>query len=259
MLITLLKRPKVVDKAIVAPPDSPSELLCSMSRSLIIFAKRPTPGRVKTRLIPTLSPEEAADLYRRMLLDTIRKASEMTGVVRLLFYEQGEGAEEYFSEIAGGDTVCPQEGDDLGERMAGAFRLAFGMGCGEVAIIGTDSPDLPSALIARAYELLQEPEVDVVFGPSEDGGYYLLAAKRLHPELFIGIPWSTGEVLDRSLARAAEAGLRVELLPAWYDVDSAEDLLRPGLVAPDSGAPLTRGFILTYLRSPRIHAVPDGR
>lgn len=232
-----------------------------MSKSLIVFAKRPTPGRVKTRLSPPLSLEEAAELYRRMLLDTIGKTGQMPGVARLIFYEQGEGAGEFFAGVAGGGAVYPQEGDDLGERMAGAFRTAFGMGYGEVAIIGTDSPDLPVALIERSYDLLRLPAVDVVFGPSEDGGYYLVAAKRPHPELFTGIPWSTGEVLGRSLGRAAEAGIATVLLPSWYDVDSAGDLLRPELVAPGNGAPLTREFIenLTSLRSPRIPAAPGGR
>uniref|UniRef100_UPI0026367E0D TIGR04282 family arsenosugar biosynthesis glycosyltransferase n=1 Tax=Geobacter sp. TaxID=46610 RepID=UPI0026367E0D len=142
----------------------------------------------------------------------------------------------------------------LGERMAGAFRRAFDRGCRRVAIIGTDSPDLPLAFIGWAYELLADPAVDAVFGPSEDGGYYLLALKRFHPALFAGIPWSTDKVLELSLARAAEAGLATALLPPWYDVDTADDLRRPGLMVPESTAPLTREFLLGLARLTSPHS-----
>lgn len=214
-----------------------------MSKVLLIFAKRPTPGRVKTRLVPPLSPEEAAELYRRMLLDILAKVGQIADVDIVLCYEQGEGVRKYFEGVVPGGAIRPQDGGDLGARMEEAFRYAFGAGYGRVAVIGTDSPDLPVEVIGRAYGLLGEAAVDAVFGPSEDGGYYLLAMKRFHPEFFAGIPWSTGAVLERSLARAAEAGIVTALLPVWYDVDTAADLRRPGLTAPGNGAPLTREFI----------------
>ena len=214
-----------------------------MSKVLLIFAKRPTPGRVKTRLVPPLSPEEAAELYRRMLLDILAKVGQIADVDIVLCYEQGEGAREYFEGVVPGGAIRPQEGADLGARMGEAFRYAFAAGYERVAVIGTDSPDLPAEVVDRAYGLLGDSAVDAVFGPSEDGGYYLLAMKRFHPELFAGIPWSTGEVLERSLDRAAGAGIATVLLPVWYDVDTAADLRRPGLIAPANGAPLTREFI----------------
>uniref|UniRef100_A0A831UBG8 Glycosyltransferase n=1 Tax=Geobacter metallireducens TaxID=28232 RepID=A0A831UBG8_GEOME len=228
-----------------------------MSKALIVFAKRPSPGRVKTRLTPPLTPEEAAELYRCMLLDILAKTGQMTAVDRLLFYEQGEGAPEFFAETVGTVGSYPQEGEGLGERLAAAFERTFSLGYNAAAVIGTDSPHLPAAFIEQALELLDDPGVDAVFGPTEDGGYYLLAMKRLRRELFEGIPWSTPEVLKDSLARAAAAGMATALLPLWHDVDTAADLLRPELVDPGNGAPLTREFILRHpLRSP---AAPSGR
>ncbi|WP_298437583.1 TIGR04282 family arsenosugar biosynthesis glycosyltransferase [Geobacter sp.] len=233
-----------------------------MSKTLLIFAKKPTPGRVKTRLVPPLSADAAAELYRCMLFDVLGKVGQMTGVDRQLCYEEGEGARGYFEGVFSGE-LFPQEGHDLGERMAGAFRRAFDRGDGRVAIIGTDSPDLPPEFVGLAYALLADPAVDAVFGPSEDGGYYLLAMKRFHPELFAHIPWSTEHVLECSLARAAEAGLATALLPPWYDVDTADDLRRPGLVAPESTAPLTREFLLGLARLTSPHSphtpAPGGR
>lgn len=228
-----------------------------MSKALIVFAKRPSPGHVKTRLTPPLSPEDAAGLYHCMLLDILAKTGQMTAVDRLLFYGQGEGAPEFFAETVGERARYPQEGEGLGERLAAAFDRAFGLGYGAVAVIGTDSPHLPAAFIEQAFDLLNDPQVDAVFGPAEDGGYYLLAMKRLHRELFEGISWSTAEVLDQSLARAAAAGIATALLPLWHDVDTAADLLRPELVDPANGAPLTREFILRH--PPRSPVSPGGR
>ncbi|WP_282001486.1 TIGR04282 family arsenosugar biosynthesis glycosyltransferase [Geotalea uraniireducens] len=218
-----------------------------MNNALLVFAKRPTPGRVKTRLVPPLSPENAAELYARMQLDIFAKVGHLAGVDSFVCYDPADGAAEYFATNVRTARLFPQAGANLGERMANAFSQVFQRGYQSVAIIGTDSPDLPAAFIEEAYARLARPAVDAVFGPSEDGGYYLLAMKRLLPELFAAIPWSTDAVLARSLARAAAAGIAVELLPAWYDVDEAADLHRPGLVAPGNGAPLTRKFLLAYL------------
>jgi len=228
-----------------------------MRTALLVFAKRPVPGRVKTRLTPPFTPEEAAELYRRMLLDTLVKTGQLAGLDRLLFYEQGDGTPEFFAETVGEGVCYPQEGEGLGARLAAAFDRTFGLGYDAAAVIGTDSPHLPTTFIDRAFELLDDPGVDAVFGPTEDGGYYLLAMKCLHRELFTGIPWSTGEVLEESLSRAAAAGIATALLPVWHDVDTAADLLRPELVAPDNGAPLTREFILR--NPPRSPAFPGGR
>jgi uncharacterized protein len=216
-----------------------------LKKALIIFAKCPVPGQVKTRLSPPLSPEQAAELYRCMLEDILAKSARLADVDRYLFYQGGTDAGHYFARTGRGMTCLPQQGRDLGERMAAAFRHVFTDGFAAAAIIGTDSPDLPVSFIEGAYQRLQERGVEVVFGPSEDGGYYLLAMKRLHAGLFRDVPWSSGGVLQKSLANAANGGIGAALLPPWHDVDRAEDLVRPELRDENNGAPLTRQFIKT--------------
>jgi rSAM/selenodomain-associated transferase 1 len=214
----------------------------SFSQALIIFARQPLPGRVKTRLTPPLTPQEATELYRCMLLDILARTEQLDDVERFLFYEEEPGAAAFFSTVTC-LTSLPQRGDALGERMAAAFATVFARGHQRVAIIGTDSPDLPLANIHEAFTRLDEGETDAVFGPSEDGGYYLLAMKRLHHELFRDIRWSSDGVLRESLAKARMAGISCSCLPTWYDVDTAADLTRPGLLNEANEAPLTREFI----------------
>lgn len=220
-----------------------------LKKALLIFAKRPLPGKVKTRLVPPLSPEQAADLYRCMLGDVMAMAANFPGLSLYLFYEDMEDAREYFAGIAPGIASFPQRGKDLGERMAEAFRLVFAMGHGAAVIIGTDAPDLPPAYIKEAFSRLENGKSMAVFGPCEDGGYYLLGITQLRHALFRDLPWSSGTVLQESLKRAEEAGIEVSLLPIWHDVDTAADLERPELLAEDNGAVLTRKFIANRLKA----------
>jgi len=214
-------------------------------RALIIFARHPTPGRVKTRLSPPLTAAEAAELYRCMLLDILEKTERLVGTERFIFYEDEPGAADFFRRQAAAE-IFPQRGKDLGERMAAAFACVLSRGFTQAAIIGTDSPDLPLAFIEEAFARLEDAGTDAVFGPAEDGGYYLLALKRLHRELFRDIPWSSGDVLAQSLERCAASGIGVSLVPGWYDIDTAADLRRPGL-AEANGAPRTGEFIRRWL------------
>lgn len=210
--------------------------------ALIIFARKPTPGKVKTRLANAIGPVAAAALYERMLQDTMAKAMRLSGVEPVLFVA---GDPAWFTERFPGVPVFPQSGGDLGERMAGAFAHVFSAAAPRACIIGTDSPDLPPAYLERAFAALGEG-ADLVFGPADDGGYYLLGMNRLHGELFRGMAWSTEEVLQESLRRATESGLRAELLPRWYDVDLPGDLERPALVAGENGAAGTGAFLREY-------------
>jgi rSAM/selenodomain-associated transferase 1 len=219
----------------------------SLKKALILFAKRPVSGRVKTRLSPPLTPGSAAELYRRMLEDMLAKTARLTGVDRHIFYEQDPEAASYFACLAPRLAAAPQRGDDLGERMANAFAELFAAGYGEIAIIGTDLPDLPLSFIEESFRLLAMEDTDAVYGPTEDGGYYLLALRELHGDLFREIPWSSDQVLALSLARARRKGLNIALLPVWHDVDTIDDLRRPELMAEDNGAPRTREFITTRL------------
>lgn len=219
----------------------------SRKQALIIFAKRPVPGRVKTRLAPPLTAVEASLLYECMLRDTLCRTSRLAGIDQILFYANEPDAAPFFRRLAPSTPLFPQQGKDLGERMANAFRTAFTHGYREVAIIGSDSPDLPLPFIKNAFAPLANDEAGAVFGPSEDGGYYLVALNQMHAELFGGIEWSRSDVLARSLGKAAEAGIRVALLPGWYDVDRIEDLQRPELRDRENDAPLTREFIESRL------------
>ena len=218
-----------------------------LKKALIMFAKRPVPGRVKTRLSPPLSPGEAAELYRCMLLDLLAKGGALAGVDPWLFHEPDAEAAPFFAEVAPGMPCAPQDGTDLGERMANAFRR-LATGYGGIAIIGTDLPDLPMAYVEEAFRRLDAGEADAVLGPADDGGYYLVAMGELHAELFRDVPWSSEEVLATTLARAEEAGIAVSLLPVWHDVDTVDDLQRPELLDAANGTPLTREFIGTWLK-----------
>ena len=209
-----------------------------MKRALAIFAKTPLPGRVKTRLTPPLSPRNAAALYRCMLLDTIARSSTLD-IDIVIFYE---GGRQFFLDAAPGARLVHQHEGGLGTRLERAFGALSEMGYEARVVIGTDAPDLPLAYIDEAFRLMESGS-DAVFGPAADGGYYLVALKGEYGELFRDVPWSTGQVLATSLERARTSSLSVSLLPPWYDVDSFEDLSRPGLSDPLNGAPLTRGYI----------------
>jgi rSAM/selenodomain-associated transferase 1 len=204
---------------------------------------------VKTRLVPPLSPEQAADLYRCMLCDVMARVALLPDLASYLFYEEGEAAREYFARSGRDMTYLPQQGKGLGERMEEAFRTVFAMGHSTAVVIGTDSPDLPVSFIEAAFDRLEGGESEAVFGPTEDGGYYLAGMTRLYRELFQDIPWSSGAVLQETLKRAVEAGIAVSLLPVWHDVDRVADLERPELLAEGNGAPLTRTFIANWLKT----------
>ncbi len=215
-----------------------------LKKALLIFARKPIPGKVKTRLVPPFSPEQAAELYGCMLGDVLAKTANHPAVKgRFLCYENTDEAREYFVGQSRGMIFLPQLGVDLGEKMAEAFRSVFALGYGAAVVIGTDAPDLPVNFIEMAFRRLEDGDCDAVYGPCEDGGYYLLGMKKLCCPLFRDVPWSTGRVLEVSLQRAGEAGITVSLLPLWHDVDTAADLERPELFSEGNGALLTREYL----------------
>lgn len=214
-----------------------------VKNSLIIFAKRPVPGNVKTRLVPFLSEEKAAGLYEAMLLDVVERTSQLDAE-RVLFYASSEGAGEYFSEVGRGCYLKEQACGDLGERMEQAFAEVFLPGFEAAVIIGTDSPDVPMSYLEEAFRVLEEGSADAVIGPCEDGGYYLLGMRKVLPVLFRDIHWSTAHVVADTVKQAQTAGIKVALLPTWYDVDEPDDLRRPSLTAENSPARRTREFLL---------------
>jgi len=201
---------------------------------LAIMAKAPRVGAVKTRLCPPLRPPEAAELASCFLLDTVERVRGVAGVQPLMAYAPLE-AQAHFREAAPGFPLIPQRGRDLGERQDRLVQDVLALGLQAVLIIGTDSPTLPRECLDEAVGLVMAPDVDVVLGPTEDGGYYLIGLRAPCPALFEDMPWSTPALLSRTLERAQHLGLRVVCLPTWFDVDTGADLER--LRAELAGAP----------------------
>lgn len=191
---------------------------------LLIFAKLPRAGGVKTRLCPPLTLGQSAELYGAMLQDVLELTARVAGIERWLCYAPEPTAAAYFHALAPAVYQYPQAGCDLGERLANAFTAAFAAGADQVVVIGSDAPNLPPVFIEQAFSLGGQPDCDAVFGPTSDGGYYLLGMRRVWPELFAGISWSTATVLRESLARAAASDISTTLLPEWRDIDTADDL-----------------------------------
>ena len=199
-----------------------------MSKALIIFAREPVPGLVKTRLARDVGEQVAAELYAAMLDDVLEKVAILEDVRLLVFWATKEGEFPLFPAIPRLE-MFEQQGADLGERMAHAFATAFDQGIGKCCIIGSDLPDLPLEFVRQAFLVLEEETTDAVLGPCSDGGYYLVGMRRLYSRLFEDVPWSTSTVFETSLERCREAQLNVGLLPEWHDIDTIEDLRRLAL------------------------------
>ena len=214
--------------------------------AVFIMAKTPRPGEVKTRLCPPLTPAHAAELYRCFLRDKIQQVRSLKEAIPAVAYAPAEGR-SLFEALAPGFALVPQRGPDLGARLANAFADFLGNGCDAALAIDSDTPTLPRAFLEQALALMRTPSVDVVLGPSEDGGYYLIGLRALHRELFEDIAWSTSQVLPETIKRAGRLGLRVARLPEWYDVDTPGDLerLRAALAATNGIEPFhTRRFFM---------------
>lgn len=234
-----------------------------MNPALIVFAKVPVAGQVKTRLTPVLRDDEAADLYRAFLFDALDLYSTLEASVRL-YVDSGVASrdrlrvdpgvasrdplrmEEQLSvtdQLRIPDTIglFEQAGNGLGERMAHAFAETFDAGFDRVAIVGTDHPTLPPAFISYAFKSISSPK-SIAIGPADDGGYYLLAMNEFVPEVFYEMSYSHSDVFDDTLYRVAAAGAVAIVLPVWYDVDTPSELrrLRADLAKSDTLAPRTR-------------------
>lgn len=195
-----------------------------MQEHLIIFTRYPEPGKTKTRLIPVLGAEGAATLQRRMteqkLAEVIKLQSFYPLSVEVHF---AGGNQQLMQDWLGSDVIYRRQSEgDIGCRMAWAFHASFETGMNRVVLIGSDCPDLNYQLIAEAFKFLESH--DLVLGPATDGGYYLIGLRRLIPELFTGITWSTAEVLQQTQSIAEQLELAVAYLPLLSDIDRPEDL-----------------------------------
>jgi rSAM/selenodomain-associated transferase 1 len=218
--------------------------------AVMIMAKQPQAGTVKTRLSPPLSPQAAAALYEAFLLDKIAQVKTLKAACPVIAYTPG-AARDFFAAIAPQFLLVPQQGTDLSARLSNSFAYLFATGYTAVLAIDSDTPTLPSAFLQQAIDHLARPHPDVVLGPSEDGGYYLIGLRTLHRELFADMPWSTAAVLAETRRRAAAKGLTVTDLPAWFDIDTPEELarLRTSLLQSQEGAPYNkRQFFLKERR-----------
>ena len=198
-----------------------------MKICVIVFAKNPVPNQVKTRLVPTLSPEQAATLYTAFLTDWCETLAKLPGVDPIIAYTPPEAASNLQALIGDGAIYIPQVGANLGERLTSATQWAIEHEYTKILLVGSDSPTLPISYISQGFTQLDAQ--DIVIGPSTDGGYYLIgfSARNLTtivPFIFEDIAWSTADVFEQTLARIRSVKATIGILPPWYDIDTAEDL-----------------------------------
>jgi len=196
-------------------------------RALVLFARLPVLGQVKTRLTPRFTPEEALALHRALLIDSldlVRRCAELAGARSFLYLSEEGRLDAELAAPLGATVLRFQKGNDLGERLQHAFEDCLGDESREIVVVGSDSPHLPTAYVARAFEELGRAEI--VLGPARDGGYYLLGASRLHPALLSNMPWGTSQLYRETVRRARKEGIPIASLPAWYDVDLPEAVVQ---------------------------------
>ena len=188
------------------------------------MAKQPQAGKTKTRLCPPFTPEGAALLFEALLRDTIALVAGLEGVQLAVAISPPE-SQAYFKSITPPDTLLlPIEGANIGVCLEKALEGLLERQYEKALALSADGPSLPREYLAQAILLLDEH--DLVLGPGEDGGYYLVGLKRMNAGLFAEIPWSSAAVLEKTVAQAAQLGLHTALTPSWYDVDTPADIVR---------------------------------
>lgn len=192
------------------------------SNALIVVAKHPAPGKTKTRLSPPLTPELASALYESFLFDTLDQMRQVADSHHVIAYLDER---DYFIRVAPDFELIPQEGHDLGERLDHAITSYLSRGYQRVVIMDSDSPTLPSVYLSQAFLVLSDG-ADVVLGPCDDGGYYLIGLRKPAPRLLREVHMSTPAVAAETMALAKEEGLQLVALPTWYDIDDLASLSR---------------------------------
>ena len=210
---------------------------------VVIMAKEPAAGRTKTRLSPPLSASGAARLYEALLSDTIGLVSCVRGVRLALAMTPASAIEAWRPWLPADALLLPVDGATVGVCLSEVTGRLFAAGFSRVIALNSDGPTLPASCIEQADALLER--TDVVLGPSEDGGYYLIGLRNPGPDVFRDIAWSTAHVMAQTLERVAGLERSVAVLAPWYDIDTAADLerLRVELVRlPADALPWTRRF-----------------
>ncbi len=198
---------------------------------LLVFVKEPSPGEVKTRLAQAIGAKAAAELYRLLTEEVLRRTAPAGSEYRRLLFFAPPQASPAMASWLPGETLVEQVEGDIGARMAAAFEEAFRRGAQRALLIGTDVPGLSRELLIEGFASLEDH--DLVLGPAQDGGYYLVGLGRPQPALFRSVAWSTPSVLATTVERAGALGLSVRLLETLGDVDTVADLRRErGRLAP---------------------------
>jgi rSAM/selenodomain-associated transferase 1 len=214
--------------------------------AVAVMAKVPGATPVKSRLHAALTPERATALYRCFLLDRLDALAAVPDVARVIAFSPARARARMAALAPPGFRLLAQEGDDLGARLTRLFARLLGDGHAGALAVDSDSPTLPMAYVAEAAAALVRAEADVVIGPCDDGGYYLIGVRAPQPGLFDAVPWSTPETRAATVSRAHQLGLSVRMLPSWFDVDTEADLrrLRTDL-AGRATPPRTAAFVRT--------------
>lgn len=196
-------------------------VVSTFTGQLILFAKAPRPGFVKSRLARDLGPAAACDAYRQMVATLLGNLAPLANVE--LRFAPDDAATEISPWLRPGWTSHPQGDGDLGRRLIRAFEQALARSPEPVIVIGSDCPDVLAADIEAAGQALSDGSADVVLGPARDGGYWLVGARAVYPTLFERIAWSTETVLRQTVEAARAARLRVTLLRELEDIDTAAE------------------------------------
>ncbi len=190
---------------------------------MIIIAKYPETGFVKTRLNGFMQDEKVLELYKYLLEQTIHRLRAITGVDTYIAYTP-DRTEEYFSQFGTGLVRLSE--CDLGLNMSHSFDVIFRKEYQKAALVGADIPDLSESIVHHAFDLLSDN--DLVYGPAEDGGYYLVGMRKLIKEVFENVPWSSDMTLSKSLAQAGKSGYTVGFTKTLRDIDTIEDVKKAG-------------------------------
>jgi uncharacterized protein len=222
----------------------------TIQAQLIILAKAPVPGRVKTRLTPPFTPQEAAMLAEAALVDTLEAGASASFARHTLALDDQRAAPGALrAELPARFEVSAQRGRGLDERIAAAFDDAYASLAVPVVLIGMDTPQVTPGLLETVAQPLAAGEADAVFGPAEDGGFWLLGLRRPDAGLILGVPMSADHTGRVQLDRLRDAGLRVRQVPELLDVDTAEDAERVAWQAPGSRFAATLASLLPADRS----------
>lgn len=217
------------------------------ANALAVMAKAPVAGQVKTRLLPVVTAEEAAELSRALLADQLNHLQELDAADFYLAFAPNDARSLMENLAPPCFCLFPQQGADLGARMEAAFRKLFDIGHKNIVLIGGDLPPVPLRYFAEAYAFLATSNQRVVLGPSRDGGYYLVGCNQPTPQIFQGMRWSHSAVLAQTQDKLSSLKIDYHLLPTWFDIDTPADL-RYLRFASDSSLEKALAITLPLLR-----------